>query len=49
MHQQDLTPIGGSIALSALFALLPLVTLLALIGGLKWRAQSAAVAALGVA
>jgi lactate permease len=49
MHQQDLTPIGGSIALSALCALLPLATLLVLIGGLKWRAQSAAVAALGVA
>jgi lactate permease len=48
MHQQDLTPIGGSIALSALCALLPLVTLLVLIGGLKWRAQSAAVAALAV-
>ena len=48
MHQQDLTPIGDSIALSALCALLPLATLLILIGGLKWRAQSAAVAALGV-
>ena len=48
MHQQDLTPIGDSIALSALCALLPLVCLLILIGGLKWRAQSAAVTSLGV-
>ena len=48
MHQQDLTPIGDSIALSALCALLPLACLLILIGGLKWRAQSAAVTALGV-
>ena len=49
MYQQDLIPIGDSIALSALCALLPLVCLLVLIGGLKWKAQWAAMAALGVA
>ncbi|MFR9728931.1 L-lactate permease [Saccharopolyspora sp. MS10] len=39
----------GSLALSALLALLPLVTLLFLLGGLRWKAHWAGLATLGVA
>ncbi|GAB2652123.1 L-lactate permease [Saccharopolyspora gloriosae] len=39
----------GSLLLSALLALLPLVTLLFLLGGLRWKAHWAGLATLGVA
>ena len=38
MFQQDLQPVGDSLALSALCAALPLVTLFVLLGGLRMRA-----------
>ena len=47
MYQQDFNP-TGSLALSALLAALPLVTLLVLLGGLKWKAHWASAAALVV-
>ena len=49
MYSQDFTPISGSLGLSAMFAALPIVTLLVLLGGLKMRSQWAALIALGVA
>ncbi|GGU15281.1 L-lactate permease [Nocardioides albus] len=39
--QQDLDPVGGSLALSALCAALPLLTLFILLGGLKMKAWQA--------
>jgi lactate permease len=48
MYQQDLSPLGDSIWVSAMVALVPLVTLLLLLGGLRWRAQWAALTALGI-
>ena len=47
MYRQDFDP-TGSLALSALLASLPLLTLLVLLGGLKWKAQWAGLAALAV-
>jgi lactate permease len=38
MFQQDLDPVGGSLALSALCGAIPLLTLFVLLGGLKVRA-----------
>jgi lactate permease len=49
MYHQDFTPISGSLGLSAIFAALPILTLLVLLGGLKMRSQWAALIALGVA
>ncbi len=49
MFYQDFTPVSGSLALSAIFASLPIVTLLVLLGGLKLRTQWAALIALVVA
>jgi lactate permease len=49
MYQQDLSHVGGSLGLTALVAVLPLVTLFVLLGGLRWRAQWAALASLAVA
>ena len=49
MYYQDFTPISGSLALTAMFAALPILTLLVLLGGLKMRSQWAALIALGVA
>jgi lactate permease len=49
MYYQDFTPVSGSLALTALFAALPILTLLVLLGGLKMRSQWAALIALGVA
>ena len=48
MYQQDFSPIGDSLALSALFASLPLITIFILIGALKVKAQWAALASLAV-
>ena len=49
MFQQVADPVGGSLALSALIAALPLVTLFVLLGALKWKAWQAGIASLVVA
>ncbi|GAB6987670.1 L-lactate permease [Nocardioides pyridinolyticus] len=49
MFQQNLEPVGDSLALSALCGAIPLVTLFVLLGGLKVRAWLAGVVALVVA
>jgi lactate permease len=49
MFQQNLEPVGDSLALSALCGAIPLVTLFVLLGGLKVRAWLAGVISLGVA
>ena len=49
MFQQTLDPVGGSLALSALCAALPLVTLFILLGGLRMKAWMAGLISLGVA
>ena len=49
MYQQDLSHVGGSLGLTALVAVLPLVALFVLLGGLRWKAQWAALASLAVA
>ena len=48
MYQQELAPLG-SLTVSALVALLPLLTIFVLLGGLRWKAHWAGLAALGVA
>src|SRR5687767_2858090 len=48
MFQQTLDPVAGSLALSALCASLPLVTLFVLLGGLKVKAWIAGVVSLAV-
>ena len=47
--QQDLDPVGGSLALSALCGAIPLLTLFLLLGGLKIRAWLSGLISLGVA
>jgi lactate permease len=49
MYQQVYDPVGSSLGLSAMFAVLPLITLFVLLGGLKWSAHWAALCSLGVA
>ena len=49
MYRQILDPIGNSLALSAIFAVLPLATLFVLLGVLRLKAWIAAVSALAVA
>ena len=49
MYRPDLDPVAESLALSALFAALPLLTLFVLLGWLRWKAHWAGLAALGVA
>lgn len=49
MFQPEAAPVGGSLALSALVAALPLVTLFVLLGALKWKAWQAGLASLVVA
>ncbi len=49
MFEQDLQPVGDSLALSALVAALPLLTLFLLLGGLRMRAWLAGVISLVVA
>src|SRR3954453_5484308 len=46
MYQQVYDPVGDSLFLSTIFAVLPLLTLFVLLGGLKLRAHVAALAAL---
>ena len=48
MFQQDPAPLGG-LAVSALVALLPLVTVFVLLGALRWKAHWAALGSLAVA
>jgi lactate permease len=49
MYHQVYDPVGDSLGLSTLFAILPLLTLFVLLGGLKMRAHWAALASLAVA
>ncbi|GGL29376.1 L-lactate permease [Phycicoccus endophyticus] len=49
MFQPVPDPVAGSLALSALVAALPLLTLFALLGGLRWKAWQAGLASLLVA
>ncbi|MEO6997733.1 MAG: L-lactate permease [Terracoccus sp.] len=49
MYHQIFDPVGGSLALSALVALLPLLTIFLLLGVLKMKAQWASLIALAVA
>ncbi len=47
--QPDLAPVGDNLALSALVALLPLLTVFICLGVLKWKGHWACLAGLGVA
>ena len=49
MYQQVHDPVGGSLGLSTLFAVLPLATLFVLLAGLRLRAYHASLIALAVA
>src|SRR5919198_816121 len=49
MYQPDLSPVADSPALSALIAVLPLLTLFVLLGGLRLKAHWAGLASLAVA
>jgi lactate permease len=49
MYQQVHDPVGGSLALSTVFAVLPLVALFVALAGLRLRAYSASLTALAVA
>ena len=49
MFQQNLSPVGDSLALSALCATIPRITLFVLLGGLRLRAWVAGLISLGVA
>ncbi|MEU7058231.1 L-lactate permease [Streptomyces sp. NPDC046197] len=49
MYQPHLSPIAGSLALSALVAALPLLTLFVLLGGVRLRAHWAGLASVAVA
>src|SRR4051794_3974082 len=49
MYRPDLDSVGGSLALTSLFAALPLATLFVLLGVLRMRAWLAALISLGVA
>jgi lactate permease len=49
MYKQVLDPVGDSLFLSSLFAVLPLITLFVLLGGLKFKAHVAALWSLLVA
>src|ERR1700755_3148129 len=46
MYKQVLDPVGGSLFLSALVAMIPLATLFVLLGGLKLKAHVASLIAL---
>jgi lactate permease len=49
MYQQVYDPVGNSLGLSTIFAVLPLLSLFVLLGGLKLKAQWAALISLAVA
>jgi lactate permease len=49
MYQQVYDPVSNSLGLTAIFAVLPVITLFVLLGGFRWPAHWAALSALGVA
>ena len=49
MYTQDFNPVSDSLGLTAIFAALPILTLFVLLGGVKMKAQWAALISLGVA
>jgi lactate permease len=49
VYTQDFNPVSDSLGLTAIFAVLPILTLFILLGGLKLKAQWAALIALAVA
>ena len=49
MYHQVYDPVGNSLGLSSIFAVLPIVTLFILLGGLKMKAHWAALISLAVA
>ena len=49
MYTQDFDPVSSSLGLTAIFAVLPLLTLFVLLGGVRMKAQWAALISLGVA
>ena len=49
MYTQDFDPVSDSLGLTAIFAVLPVVTLFVLLGGLRMKAQWAALVSLAVA
>jgi len=49
MFRQNLEAVGGSLMLSALIALLPLLAIFVLLGALRWKAHWAGLTSLGVA
>jgi lactate permease len=49
VYTQDFDPVSSSLGLTAIFAALPLVTLFVLLGGVRMKAQWAALISLGVA
>jgi lactate permease len=49
VYTQDFDPVSSSLGLTAIFAALPLVTLFILLGGVRMKAQWAALISLGVA
>src|SRR3954453_5434737 len=49
MYTQDFDPVSSSLGLSSIFAVLPVLALFVLLGGLRMAAQWAALIALGVA
>jgi lactate permease len=49
VYTQDFDPVSDSLGLTAIFAVLPILTLFVLLGGLKMKAQWAALIALGIA
>jgi lactate permease len=49
VYTQDFDPVSDSLGVTSIFAVLPLVTLFVLLGGVKMKAQWAALIALGVA
>src|SRR5215212_11763177 len=49
VYTQDFNPVSDSLGLTAIFAVLPILTLFVLLGGLKMKAQWAALISLAVA
>jgi lactate permease len=49
VYTQDFDPVSDSLGLTSIFAALPLITLFVLLGGVKMKAQWAALISLGVA
>jgi lactate permease len=49
VYTQDFNPVSDSLGLSAIFAVLPILTLFVLLGGMKMKAQWAALISLAVA